>query len=224
MKRTILKNSTDVTLLIFIQDSTSTTGKGLTGLVWNTSGLTCYYARAKTAAAALALATQTVAGAHTDGGFKEIDATNMPGWYRLDLSDAIVATGVDSVALHLHGAANMCATPIELHLTDYDPQTSFPDAVLDAARSDHTTSGTIGESFAGIVEGAAQAGTLSTTQATTNLTEATDNHYNGRTLVWITGVLAGQATTITDYDGTSKILTFTACTEAPSASDRFLIF
>lgn len=74
-----------------------------------------------------------------------------------------------------------------------------------------------------IVPGTAQTGTLSTTQMSTNLTEATDDHYNGRTIIWTSGVLQDQATDITDYNGTSKVLTFTAVTEAPSNGDTFAI-
>lgn len=74
-----------------------------------------------------------------------------------------------------------------------------------------------------IVSGAAAAGTLSTTEMTTNLTEATDDHYNGRLLTWTSGVLQDQQTDITDYDGSSKKLTYTAVTEAPSAGDTFVI-
>jgi hypothetical protein len=74
-----------------------------------------------------------------------------------------------------------------------------------------------------IVVAAAAAGTLSTTQMTTNLTEATDDHYNGRIIIWTSGNLQDQATDITDYDGASKMLTFTAVTEAPVAADAFII-
>ena len=74
-----------------------------------------------------------------------------------------------------------------------------------------------------IVTGAAIAGTLSTTQMTTNLTEATDDHYNGRVIIWTSGVLLGQATDITDYTGSTKLLTYTAITESPSAADTFVI-
>jgi hypothetical protein len=58
---------------------------------------------------------------------------------------------------------------------------------------------------------------------TTTLTEATDDHYIGRVIVWTTGALANQATDITDYDGATKKLTFTATTEAPSDGDTFVI-
>lgn len=78
-------------------------------------------------------------------------------------------------------------------------------------------------SAATIVSGAAAAGTLSTTAMTTNLTESTDDHYNGRIIIWTSGVLQNQATDITDYNGTTKVLTYTAVTEAPSALDTFII-
>ncbi|MCP4712509.1 MAG: hypothetical protein GY869_28120 [Planctomycetes bacterium] len=74
-----------------------------------------------------------------------------------------------------------------------------------------------------IIVAAAAAGTLSTTQMTTTLTEATDDHYNGRIIIWTSGVLLGQATEITDYTGATKMLTFTAVTEAPSGGDTFII-
>lgn len=78
-------------------------------------------------------------------------------------------------------------------------------------------------SAATIVSGAAATGTLSTTQMTTDLAEATDDHYNGRIIIWTSGVLKDQATNITDYAGSGGLLTFTAVTEAPSDSDTFVI-
>lgn len=74
-----------------------------------------------------------------------------------------------------------------------------------------------------IVRGSAVTGTLSTTQMTTDLTEATNDHYNGRVIIWTSGTLLGQATNITDYVGASKMLTFTAVTEAPLNGDTFVI-
>lgn len=72
-----------------------------------------------------------------------------------------------------------------------------------------------------IVSGAAIAGTLSTTQMTTNLTEVTNDHYKDRSVVWRTGNLAGQAKAITAYNGATKMLTFQTATEAPAAADEF---
>ena len=74
-----------------------------------------------------------------------------------------------------------------------------------------------------IVSGTAQTGTLSTTVMTSDLSEATDDHYNGRIIIWTSGVLQNQATDITDYSGTNGTLTYTAVTEAPSNGDTFII-
>jgi hypothetical protein len=60
----------------------------------------------------------------------------------------------------------------------------------------------------------------------TGLTETTDDHYNGRIIIWTSGALKNQATDITDYtgyDGTSSLFTFTALTEAPSNGNEFII-
>lgn len=73
------------------------------------------------------------------------------------------------------------------------------------------------------VLGAAAAGTLSTTQMSTTLTEATHNHYAGRTIVWTSGALAGQSSAISAYNGTTKVLTFDAVTDVPVAADEFVI-
>ena len=70
----------------------------------------------------------------------------------------------------------------------------------------------------------AEAGTLSTTEMTTDLGEATDDHYIGRTITWITGVLAGQSSDITDYTGTGGKLKYTLVTDAPSAADEFILY
>lgn len=78
-------------------------------------------------------------------------------------------------------------------------------------------------SAAVIVPGTSITGTLSTTAMTTDLAEATDDHYIGRIVIWTSGVLIGQATAITDYTGASKTVTYTAVTEAPSNNDTFII-
>lgn len=125
MKLLVKKATTDVTVYVFIQDSTVTTGAGKTGLVYNSSGLVCYYVRPLAAAAALSLVTQTVTGAHSDGGFVEVDATNMPGVYRLDLSDAICATAVNSVVVMLKGATGMAPLLLEIQLVNFDPNANL---------------------------------------------------------------------------------------------------
>ncbi len=65
------------------------------------------------------LVTQTVAGAHTDGGFIEIDATNMPGVYRLDLPD-VFGSGADFVMADLVAASgnNTIMRPVVIEILD----------------------------------------------------------------------------------------------------------
>lgn len=135
---------------------------------------------------------------------------------------------VDANAVSNLGAGVITAAAIATGAVDADALATdavaeIADGVWDEARSGHTTAGTYGESFLGVVNGEAATGTLTTTAFTTNLTEATDDHYNGRIVVFITGVLAGQATDITDYTGATKLVTVTAMTEAPSNGDRFVI-
>jgi hypothetical protein len=75
----------------------------------------------------------------------------------------------------------------------------------------------------GVIASTSKAGTLTTTAMSTNLTEVTDDHYIGRTIIWTTGVLLGQASDITDYVGVNGVLTFSTLTEAPGVGDGFII-
>ena len=120
MKLALKKGAQNVSVYVFIQDSSKTTGEGLTGLVYNTTGLKCYYVRPRSNPVQLSLVTQTVTGAFSAGGFKEIDSTNLPGVYRLDLHNNILASGVDSALVMLHGADGMAPCPLEIQLTDFD--------------------------------------------------------------------------------------------------------
>jgi hypothetical protein len=54
-------------------------------------------------------------------------------------------------------------------------------------------------------------------------TEATNDHFNGRLITFLTGALAGQQTAITDYVGATQTLTVDALTEAPAENDFFAI-
>lgn len=138
-KVSLVGGATSYIATVFIQDSSSALGIGKTGLVFNTASLTAYYVRPGSASAAITLATQTTTGAFSSGGFVEIDATNMPGFYRLDIPDAALAAGVKSVAIMLKGAANMAPCPLEIELTAWNNQdavrggmTALPNAVAGA--------------------------------------------------------------------------------------------
>jgi len=110
----IKAGSTDQTIYFHLVDITD--GSDMTGLVYNSSGLKAYYVLNRAAAAQITLATLAAATtAHADGGFKEVDATNMPGVYRLDLPDAAVATG-PAVVVTISGFADLKAESQRIEL------------------------------------------------------------------------------------------------------------
>ena len=105
---------------------------------------------------------------------------------------------------------------------------TISDAVWDEPRTDHVTQGTYGEQM-----NAVQSGTVDNTAftATTtilesdDITEATADHYIGRTIIFVTGANQYQATDITDYalNGGRGRFTYTALTGAPADNDTFII-
>lgn len=120
-KLTLKVASTSQTVNVFAQDSSLTTGLGLTGLAYNTGSLTAYYCLPGAAPVAITLATQTATGAWSSGGFVEISSANMPGWYRLDIPNAALASG-RFANIMLKGAANLSPINIEIELTVSDNQ------------------------------------------------------------------------------------------------------
>ena len=75
----------------------------------------------------------------------------------------------------------------------------------------------------GIVPSSVNDAAATATAFISALTEATDDHYNGRIIVFTSGAVAGQATDITDYAGATKTITMTALTEAPANGVTFVI-
>ena len=79
---------------------------GVTGLTATTAGLTSTYNRTRSNRVPITLVDLTyMTDAWVSGGFKEVDASTMPGIYRLDLPDAAVAVGADDVTVVVRGAA-----------------------------------------------------------------------------------------------------------------------
>jgi hypothetical protein len=122
MKLKIKSSTTSKKTRILVRDSSSTTGAGLTGLVYNSSGLVWYYFRdGDTAAASVPLANPPALGTFASGGFKEVDATNMPGVYEIGIPNAAL-TVAGSVHMMLKGATNMVPVAIEIELDALDYQ------------------------------------------------------------------------------------------------------
>ncbi len=118
---------------------------GATGLTASTAGLSARYNRTRTASVSIPLVARTIAQAWTSGGFAEVDATNMPGVYRLDLPDDALAAGADDVTIVVRGASGTNGAVMTVKLSSgglTSAQTAS--AVLDAVGSSYVTAGSIG--------------------------------------------------------------------------------
>jgi hypothetical protein len=147
-KLSILAGATSVSVNLFVQNSSSTTGAGLTAIAPAAgsllTGTKCYY----TFAGANAASTQivltvlaTVGAAYSSGGIVTIDDTNLPGVVRLDLPNAVLAAAKGrSVLVMLSGGTNMAPCVLEIELTGWDNQdgvrggmTALPNAAAAAS-------------------------------------------------------------------------------------------
>jgi len=100
-------------------------------------------------------------------------------------------------------------------------------ADMEAVNASTTAAVAIALSGAQIIVGTVdndEAPTTTTFEAD-DITEATADHFNGRIVIFTTGILVGQATDITDYalNGSNGKFTVTALTEAPGNDDTFVI-
>lgn len=97
---------------------------GFTGLVYNSSGITCYYIRkGQSSTTSITLAAGTLGtyvnsgSAGSGGGLIAIDATNMPGAYQLSVPNLALGAGATAVIIWIRGVANMADVRIEIELT-----------------------------------------------------------------------------------------------------------
>ena len=104
---TISPNATSKTLHLYL---------GVTGLVYNTSGLSARFTRSGSNSVAISLVSQTSNGAWLSGGFAEIDAINQPGLYRLDVPNAAFVSGVDRVTVTVRGASGTNGAVVDCQL------------------------------------------------------------------------------------------------------------
>jgi hypothetical protein len=173
--------------LIFIADSSSTTGAGLANLVFNSAGLVAYYYASDLANdVQITLVTATL-GTYTSGGFVAVDNTNMPGWYEVGIPDAVLDGGVEAV-IQFRGAANMVPVNlyIELDSVDYQDATAFGLSRLDAAVTSRMASYTQPTGFLAATFPATVASTTNITQAS-GITLAAVTH-TGATIPNVTTV------------------------------------
>ena len=124
-KRKITAGITSVSLPVFVSDTSSTTGAGLSGLAYNTSGLTAEYRRqGQSAWATITLVAGTL-GTYVAGGFVADGA--LGGSYEVCPPDAAFAVGARWVRKRFYGATNMLPVEMEIELdaVNYQSSTAF---------------------------------------------------------------------------------------------------
>jgi hypothetical protein len=123
---------------------------GATGLTASTSGLSAYYNRTRTADVQIPLVARVIDGSNpsgvwTAGGFAEVNASTMPGVYRLDIPNEALAVGADDVTVVVRGASGTNGAVMGIKLSSgglTSAQTAA--AILDAVGSSYATVGSIG--------------------------------------------------------------------------------
>jgi len=113
---------------------------GVTGLTASTAGLSATYNRTRSNRVPITLVNLTyMTDGWVSGGFKEVDASTMPGVYRLDLPDAAVAVGADDVTVVVKGAAGTNGAVMTIKLL------SVASDILSADIGGGTNAGTLNE-------------------------------------------------------------------------------
>lgn len=162
---------------VFIQDTTSAVGAGLTGLTFGSSGLaiqtiadneatvTSYTAAGSTIETITTIGTFAAPTA-TKCRFKEIDSTNLPGWYEIQVADARWAvSGARAVQACVTITGGFCA-PVEIQLALFDVNDSTPDVNV-AQISNDSTAADNAEAF---FDGTGYAGTNNVIPTVTSVT------------------------------------------------------
>ena len=143
MKQDIEIGTTDYTASILIRD---TAGAVKTGLTFESAGLDVTYARVEidndVVVTAGAPVTTTLTGAHVDWGFVEVDATNHPGLYKLDIADGVFAAGAWSAVVTVIGTG-LDPTHIEYILSGNTLDTIGSDVAAILVDTDTTIPGLI---------------------------------------------------------------------------------
>jgi hypothetical protein len=113
---------------------------GVTGLTASTSGLSATFNRTRSLAVPITLVSLSLmTDGWVSGGFKEVNASTMPGVYRLDLPDAALAAGADDVTVVVKGAAGTNGAVMTIKLQ------SVANEILSADIGGGTNAGTLNE-------------------------------------------------------------------------------
>jgi hypothetical protein len=218
--REVLIGQTDYTVLVKIVGTDGAPESGLTE-----ASIDLAYSRVETdndvtTADVTPAALSALTDAHTDWGFEEVSSTDHPGLYRLDIADAVFASGAWEAVVTITDASgtDFYAVDIGFRLVAFNPLdgvrlglTALPNAAADAA-------GGLPISAAGGLDLDAKIGALTFTVA--NKVDANATHISGDS------VAADNAEAFFDgtgYAGTNNVIptvtTVTNLTNAPTAGD-----
>jgi hypothetical protein len=123
VKRKFKGGLTSVSLPVFIADTSSTTGGGLSGVTSASSGLVLEYRRSgqSTWTSVTPQAGKTL-GSYLSGGI--VADGSLSGAYEVDFPDAAFASGASVVLCRIRGVTNMLSVLIEIELDAVDYQDS----------------------------------------------------------------------------------------------------
>lgn len=151
-------------------------------------------------------------------GFNDLDAAGVRG--AVGMAAADMDTQLSGIAVDADAAAGDAAAIKAV--TDL-----LPDAGALTSIAQESTLGPAAASVEdmreGIIFGETQAGTLTTTSATTDLSGYGDDQLIGRVIVFLSSNVEGEASRITDYAASGGLATFDALTTAPNAGALFKI-
>lgn len=119
-------------------------------------------------------------------------------------------------------------TTVQVFTTGYDPTvTNLPANVIQV---DSASAANLAAHIPSVLRGLTTSGSTTTTvvaNASTGINSsvpsAVDDFYNGRVIVFTSGALAGQATSVTDYVGSTQTFTVTALTGSPASGVTFVV-
>ena len=162
-KQKTTRAKTSRSLPVFIADTSSTTGGGLSGVTHTSSGLVMEYRRQNQSTWTSVTAVSKTLGTYVSGGIVASGA--LAGRYEVDFPDAAFASaaGVEWVELCVRGVANMLPVLIEIELdaVDYQDAAAFGLSRLDATIGSRSTyAGGPVDSVTGAVGSVASYGTL----------------------------------------------------------------
>ncbi len=226
---------TSVVLRVRIPDVTSVIGGGKTGLTSASAGLivstiadneatpTNYTQAGGTLETITTLGTFATPTA-TKCRFKEVDATNQPGLYELQLANARWAvSGARYVDVALPPVSGLGTGPVwvRVQLTD---TTSAGGVDVTSINGSAAAARKLAVSVNTIEDQGAASGTPTTTSMVTTLSQTLDDVWSYHPLVFTSGALAGVVGVVDTYNGSTKRLTFLRpLPAAPAAADTFVL-